>query len=105
MGQINPNEKCCAGISVIDCQPPDYYSAVLNSVPIQQYLLYNYDDDEINNNNHEHDNDDIDGHLATLQLNFDACSMSSGDNESGGSYTTKRSYLLPPTYDEVTPHK
>lgn len=33
--------KCC-GIAIIDCQPPDYYSAMRNSIPLD----LNYEDDK-----------------------------------------------------------
>lgn len=97
--------KCCH-ISVIDCQPPDYHSALLNSVPFHQYLMFNHEDDELNS---RHSNED----LATLQvINFDGDSIRNSDEEQeleGGQKTCEASceaakhlYLFPPSYEELT---
>lgn len=80
-------EKCCREhIAVIDCQPPDYNSALLNSKPISQYLvLYSRNDEELV------DNDS----LLALRVHFDL----NGGDENVDEDDEQRLEL--PTYEQL----
>lgn len=70
------NERRCqkCAVSVIDCQPPDYYSAVMNSMPIHHYLSLEH-----------HRKSSKDG-------------QANKDGDVGGE---NQLYVLPPSYEEL----